>query len=462
MLDGIPVRADEYIDIHAVRREAQRLGWTDGQLAAVSLRLPAGQSTDEALREQLDAELRAVTANRVGVAARRRRGETCTLVLLSRRAVNLEPTPSRVTPGAEITLRGTLLSGGANTTPPSDRAASAELAVSFPGGHVRQEALALRHGRFEKRLAVGDAAGVLDVQILISRGRGPRIAAMFPVSVGQRPPGPRSPARVPDIPLLPGGGGETEAEEELAALVLGVRQARGLALPLPSQSLAEVARAHAADMRERGFFAHVTPEGDDVAQRLGRRRVRCLWALENIATAASVQDVFAQWMASPAHRANVLAPQTTALGVGVSLRRGHHGAPVYAVLVLAELADEGEPTELVRHAHARIDAHRRRRHLPALRTDPVLERIARHHSRAMAQQGELVYETEDFGSPVQTVLRDSEATGAAADIFLADTTAIVERSTHLLGEFQRAGVGIYRKGAGPGPQLWITVLYAKD
>jgi uncharacterized protein YkwD len=404
-----------------------------------------------------------MVANRMGIAARRRRGETSALVLLSRRMVSLEPTPSRVAPGAEITLRGTVLETGAGGSPASSPQppASAQLAVSFPTGQVRQHPLPLHDGRFEERLAVGPAAGVLNVQLLVSRGLGPRIAAMFPVGVGRRPPWPRSPARIPDIPVPPTG--EEEAEDELAALLLGVRQARGLSLPLPSRALADVARLHARDMAARGFFGHIAPPGRaDVAQRLSQHRVRYVRALENIAAAASVQDVFAQWMASPAHRANLVDPRITAAGVGVSLHRDNRGTPVVAVLVMAELADQGSASHLVQRARDHINARRRGLGLPALRTDPVLDGLASHHSQAMAEQGELVYETADLGSLVQAAFRANDATSAAADIYLADTTTIVERSAHVEGDFQRAGVGIYRQGSRSGPQLWITVIYAAD
>jgi uncharacterized protein YkwD len=100
-------------------------------------------------------------------------------------------------------------------------------------------------------------------------------------------------------------------------MVNGERAKQGLR-PLKSDpELGEVARAHSADMLERGYFSHVTPDGKDPFDRMRQANLRYLTAGENIALAPSLSGAHRGLMNSPGHRANVLRPQFGRLGVGV-------------------------------------------------------------------------------------------------------------------------------------------------
>ncbi len=106
-----------------------------------------------------------------------------------------------------------------------------------------------------------------------------------------------------------------------AAVLELVNQARaeaGCGAVSADPALAAVARAHSADMRDRGYFSHDTPEGlspFDRAEAAGLTHARA----ENIAygqrDAAAVMD---SWMNSPGHRANILNCSLSTLGVGVA------------------------------------------------------------------------------------------------------------------------------------------------
>src|SRR5690606_16440063 len=61
---------------------------------------------------------------------------------------------------------------------------------------------------------------------------------------------------------------DPEAEEEMLRLVNEERTAQGLE-PLPmDEQLRAVARAHARDMFERGYFSHYSPEGSSPFDRM--------------------------------------------------------------------------------------------------------------------------------------------------------------------------------------------------
>jgi len=104
------------------------------------------------------------------------------------------------------------------------------------------------------------------------------------------------------------------------------RAAAGLEAVSERPALAGAAVAFSAEMVGRSFFAHRVPGGPDLVARL--RRVgylgprTAIWVVgENLAwargTAATPRGIVAAWMASPAHRANILARDFRDVGIGV-------------------------------------------------------------------------------------------------------------------------------------------------
>lgn len=95
-------------------------------------------------------------------------------------------------------------------------------------------------------------------------------------------------------------------------------------------ALAAVARQHAADMLQRRYVAHVTPEGANVANRLDRAGISYLACGENIGVVygpashgpRGIVEVHAAFMNQPRrltnHRGNILNPVWTHAGVGVA------------------------------------------------------------------------------------------------------------------------------------------------
>jgi len=106
-----------------------------------------------------------------------------------------------------------------------------------------------------------------------------------------------------------------------------VRQERGLRALQWDARAYQAAAAHARDMLQRNFFAHQNLEGLGAAERL---RAAGVWEVvvgENLASFEGYPDpeipqrALAGWMNSPGHRANLLRPEFTHLGVAL-LRQG--------------------------------------------------------------------------------------------------------------------------------------------
>lgn len=332
LLGRAPRQPGEALDTAVATREARRRGWTDGQLAAIAIRMPRGQGRIiDTLRDQLDAQSGGFDVNRVGVAVAIQNDEVLAICLLARRLVQLWPVPSRLRRGSGFTLAGSLPAKLYGKQTPG-----LTLALSHPDGRVERRPVHVDQHTFTATLPGASEPGVLTAQLLVDRGRGPEVAAVVPIGI-ERSPFEAGPVNEP----IPRDGEAEEADDPegyLAGMVLDSREVQDLGLPAQSIQLTDVARAHARDMREHSFFAHVSPTTGAVTDRLQQRGVRYVRALENIAVAETVEDVFRSWMQSPSHRANILDPSVTAFGLGIEEEDAEAaGRRYYVVLVLAKI-----------------------------------------------------------------------------------------------------------------------------
>jgi uncharacterized membrane protein required for colicin V production len=83
------------------------------------------------------------------------------------------------------------------------------------------------------------------------------------------------------------------AENRMFEMVNQERAKRGLPLLTQAPNLADVGRAHAADMLERGYFSHNTPEGLSPFDRIDNAGISYTFAAENLAFAPDVENTTA-------------------------------------------------------------------------------------------------------------------------------------------------------------------------
>lgn len=130
----------------------------------------------------------------------------------------------------------------------------------------------------------------------------------------------RQPQQPQPQPQLPPAGPVDDAgvEAQVLALVNDQRSAAGCGLLSADGALAGVARAHSADMRDRGFFNHTNPSGESPSDRVTAAGLGN-YGGENIAFGyPTAQAVMQAWMKSPGHRANILNCALQTMGVGVA------------------------------------------------------------------------------------------------------------------------------------------------
>jgi uncharacterized protein YkwD len=139
--------------------------------------------------------------------------------------------------------------------------------------------------------------------------------------------------------LLPSQAQTASAEpaalgNQMVESVNQVRAEHGICPLAEDGSLDELAFERSADMAARGYFSHTTPEGLDVFAMMDQRGIGYYTAGENLAwnthgDANAGPAALQSLLNSPPHRANLLNPAFSQIGVGVA----RDGGKVYFTLV---------------------------------------------------------------------------------------------------------------------------------
>lgn len=115
---------------------------------------------------------------------------------------------------------------------------------------------------------------------------------------------------------------QTHLEDTVVRLTNQVRAKAGVPPLKINELLRQAARSHSTDMARRGFFSHNDPDGVTPFDRM-RSHGYAQPAAENIAKGQSrPHEVISAWLNSPGHRANLLNPGFSVIGVGLHLDSG--------------------------------------------------------------------------------------------------------------------------------------------
>lgn len=116
----------------------------------------------------------------------------------------------------------------------------------------------------------------------------------------------------------------TSDEQEMLALINKERTANNLQ-PLQADSQAtNVARIKSQDMIDNNYFSHNSPTYGSPFDMLKQFGVHYVAAGENIAGNSTLQAAHDALMNSPGHRANILKPEYTHIGIGI-INGGQYG-----------------------------------------------------------------------------------------------------------------------------------------
>jgi uncharacterized protein YkwD len=132
-------------------------------------------------------------------------------------------------------------------------------------------------------------------------------------------------AACPGAQSTAGALDETTLERSLLCLINERRGASGLRPVSKSRKLRTAAARHSRAMVSQGFFAHTSPSGRSFVDRIAAtgytRRSRSWLVGENLVWGSgdlsSPASLFAAWIDSPPHRANILRGRFREIGIAV-------------------------------------------------------------------------------------------------------------------------------------------------
>jgi uncharacterized protein YkwD len=158
----------------------------------------------------------------------------------------------------------------------------------------------------------------------------------------------------------------------MLALLNQARVAAGLTPVKADPELRAVALAHSQEMAAGHFFGHVSPTTGTVADRVRRAGVLTSLLGENVSQGDSAESAHQGLMDSPGHRATMLDPRFTHVGIGVAPTNA--GPPLVATLVFARRPDVAQLTSAA--VLATITNLRRTRRVAPVTRDAVLQTAA--------------------------------------------------------------------------------------
>jgi uncharacterized protein YkwD len=127
--------------------------------------------------------------------------------------------------------------------------------------------------------------------------------------------------------VVPAAGNTPLVAQATLCLVNAERTAQGMGALAEVAGLTQPSAAYSNRMVAEGFFAHESPDGGTLTDRLTAAAYVSRggdWTIgENIAWGqgelSTPRSIVAAWMASPGHRANILTREYKEIGVGLAL-----------------------------------------------------------------------------------------------------------------------------------------------
>lgn len=110
----------------------------------------------------------------------------------------------------------------------------------------------------------------------------------------------------------------TADEQLMVDMINQERLAAGLNPVVADLRLTAVGRTKALDMKDNNYFSHTSPTYGSPWAMMQMAGITVRWAGENISGNKSVAASMAALMQSPGHRANILDPRFTHVGVGIA------------------------------------------------------------------------------------------------------------------------------------------------
>ncbi len=357
----------------AVDFVAHHLGLPEPSPHLLVLEVPNHEPLEEIVERHAAEIVQTHPYTHYGSVVRSRTHGATIVAVLSWRWFHMSPVLRNPDPGA-LRVQGELAAGYGRP----------ELVVTMPDGESRH--LPAGSGPKFDVTVPAHKAGSYRVELLAEGARGATVVANFPVFVGMDEPQ----QVVVNEPLSAGEPLQPDDfKERLLVLANADRSERGLAPLELDAPLGAVAEAHSVDMRDNGFVGHTSPTTGVAADRVKRAGIRTAVVRENLGRGYSAEEVHSGLMQSPAHRANLLDPDVTHVGIGIAIsdNGGRHAFLVTELFIRVipsiDLDDAPEQAAEI------INRMRKAKGAPPLELDDTLSEHAQEAAEAYFEQARI-------------------------------------------------------------------------
>jgi uncharacterized protein YkwD len=382
----------------------------------------------------------------VGVLAVDEGARTRMMVGVVERGVELQPIPLRIEAGGKVVVAGKLL--GARKNPRIER-------VDPRGGWARIPAVVGSDRSIRAEVACDHGRGPYQIEVLADGKLGPEVVANFRVFCGVERPSEihfvyeRLGPRVTSADVVRGNFDLLNAE----------RAARGLPILAWDDRAAAVAQAHSQDMAANNFVGHVSPTTGDATARFARAKITGTVVRENVARGYGPKGIHESLMNSPGHRANLIAPDVTHVGIGVVFGEPESTAadaprPVFLTQNFYAKPGADIPSKPIDALREQVDAARKAAGQPPLRWHAPLAKLAQNRADAVAglgpAMGDEEFKEQVFALGLRALEQHQVSSGSFEGLTSLDLWAELDAEA-------KVGLGVAQAGQGQGLVMVILV-----
>jgi uncharacterized protein YkwD len=229
------------------------------------------------------------------------------VVIMTARLTEILPFPRQVQTPSTWTLEGRLINQAQNAKP--------RVLLTFPAGQVAHVPVSGTAAGFSAVIPFSEGDGNYRLEVVAKSNGDSRLAALLVVAAGHygEDTGTFTVTGFEEEPA-----DEAQAEQMIFDMINQVRLKEGL-LPLAHDyRLQALAKVHSEDMRRFSYVGHSSPVNGALEDRKEAAGLGSYLVRENLAKNASLTQAMNSLLQSPAHRAAIIDPRVTSVGVGVS------------------------------------------------------------------------------------------------------------------------------------------------
>ena len=212
----------------------------------------------------------------------------------------------------------------------------------------------------------------------------------------------------------PASDDEKAAAEALFDFANAARAEHGLRPLAASEELATVSRAYSAEMARTKQIAHESPISGGPADRARKAGIPFTRLTENLALAADAVAAHEGLMNSPGHRANILDPAVSEVGIGAISSTDDGIASLIVTQMFATPPERIDPATAVPELASRLNAARQAMGLKPFSRHPWLDARAAEALRSCGAS-ELTYAAEAEKAPPFRLLKAVMVEGGNLD-----------------------------------------------